>query len=482
MSTNIYEIIDSFDVTPNTNLLDVLGHSGYSLQSAIADIIDNSITAKAKNIWIEMNYNSGEPFITIIDDGIGMSLDRLKQASIIAFKNMLDERSRNDLGRFSTGLNSASASMCDRLMIQSKEINGNKNTLLLDYELMRQNGWICSVISYVSDHIHSSSGTAIVWNKLKDIAKANCQTEFFSKIAIVEKHLSHVFSDYINKNLNIIINGNKIISWDPFFSHHTKTTLILDEVIKYHNSKIGIKIYILPPSNNLSTNDQAYMRGYGLSDQQGFYIFRNNRLIKEGGWLGFDDLSISNKYDYSRIRIDIDSSLDLLFNPNFLKNEIFIPDDLLPFLKKIATKARNESRKSFNYMKAPSIVRITKTETHIPVWHSKITSDGILLSVNEDHPIIKSIVASMKEIDKNRLFKLLSKNIPIGEISRSGISKKQNTYSNLSQEMNDMYERLKEDGFSNTEIMKKMSSCEPFCLDDNYISDLIDFFESKGVL
>jgi hypothetical protein len=270
--------------------------------------------------------------------------------------------------------------------------------------------------------------------------------------------------------------------WDPFFIHNPKTTIIYDEFIEYRKSKIGVKVYILPPYNNLSADDQAYMRGYGLSDQQGFYIYRNRRLIKEGGWLGLDELSISNKYDYSRIRIDIDSSLDFLFNPNFLKNEIFIPDDLLPLLKKIAAKARNESRKSFNYMRAPSIVRAPKTEKHIPVWNCKNTSDGVIISINEDHPIIKSIIKSMKESDKNRLFKLLSKNIPIGEIGRSGLSKKQNSYTNLLQEMNDMYEKLKEDGLSNPEIMKKMSSCEPFCLDDNYISDLIDFFESKGVL
>ncbi len=482
MSFTEVEVLDSFDITPNTNLLDVLGHSGYTIQSAIADIIDNSITAKAHNIWVSMEFQDGDPTISIVDDGYGMSLDKLKQASIIAFKNMLEERSVTDLGRFSTGINSASASMCDKLFIQSKVDGDKAHTILLDYESMRQNGWICNVVNFSKDFLRSSSGTAIVWDKLKDIAKANSQIDFFNKIAAVEKHLSHVFNDYLNDGINIYVNGHLVKGWDPFFIHNPKTTIIYDEFIEYRKSKIGVKVYILPPYNNLSADDQAYMRGYGLSDQQGFYIYRNRRLIKEGGWLGLDELSISNKYDYSRIRIDIDSSLDFLFNPNFLKNEIFIPDDLLPLLKKIAAKARNESRKSFNYMRAPSIVRAPKTEKHIPVWNCKNTSDGVIISINEDHPIIKSIIKSMKESDKNRLFKLLSKNIPIGEIGRSGLSKKQNSYTNLLQEMNDMYEKLKEDGLSNPEIMKKMSSCEPFCLDDNYISDLIDFFESKGVL
>ena len=161
MSLTEIEIIDSFDITPNTNLLDVLGHSGYSIQSAIADIIDNSISAKAKSIWVDMDYNDGNPTISIVDDGQGMSFEKLKQASIIAFKNMLEERAINDLGRFSTGINSASASMCDNLYIQSKVDKDIAHTILLDYESMRQNGWILKhfptsriVENYVYGQIH----------------------------------------------------------------------------------------------------------------------------------------------------------------------------------------------------------------------------------------------------------------------------------------------------------------------------------------
>ena len=275
---------------------------------------------------------------------------------------------------------------------------------------------------------------------------------------------------------------NVVKGWDPFYIKNTKTTLIYDETTEYHGSMVKVKIYILPPFNNLSDNEQAYMKGYGLSDQQGFYIYRKNRLIKEGGWLGIEDLAISNKYDYARIRVDIDTTLDKYFEPNFLKNEIFIPDDLKDFFKKIAIKARNESRKSFNYMKAPSIIKSIKTENKIPVWNCKNSSDGLIISINEEHPIIKSLVSDLKDADKRRLFKLLSKNIPVGEIARSGVSKKQNSYSDIGKEMNDMYEKLKGDGLTDKEIMKKMTTCEPFCLSDDYISSLIEFFESKGVI
>ena len=479
------EIIESYDSTPTTNLLDVLANSGYSLQSAIADIVDNSITARAKNIWINMVYDDKNSSISIVDDGYGMTLEKMKQASVIAFENMANERSDNDLGRFSTGINSASASMCDTLIIQSKTKEEDKpNTVLVDFSDMRKNGWKSYVVQIDEDFVKTDSGTAIVWKDLKDVANAKSKKIFFDKISDVEKHISHVFNDYIQNGIVFHINNenNVVRGWDPFFTNNLKTTLIYDDEMEYHESTIGFKIFILPPYNGLSENEKAYMRGYGLSEQQGFYIYRNNRLIKEGGWLNIDDLSISNKYDYARIRIDINNKLDKYFNPNFLKSEIIIPDDLKDYLKKIANKARRESHKSFNYMKAPSIIKTIKKDNQIPVWNCKNTSDGILISINEQHPIIDSLVSSLSKKDRNRLFKLLSKNIPIGEIYRSGLSKKQNSYSDITKELDDMYDRLKEDGLTNSEIMKKMSSCEPFCLNDDYISTLIEFFEKKGVI
>ena len=477
------EIIESFEVTPNTNLLDVLGNAGYSLQAAIADIIDNSITNKAKNIWVDMHYAGDASRIIIRDDGNGMSLEKLKQASTPAFRDMNEGRDLNDLGRFSIGLNSASKSMCEHLMIQSKIAGQCSNTVSLDYEKMKCEGWKCYVINEKEDYIKNDSGTAIIWNRLKQNVLGQSKEDFYEKIAMVETHISHVFGDYIGDGLNIYIAGDNLVkAWDPFYLDNIKTSLILDRREKYKNSYVDIKVYILPPYNNLNSREQVYMRGYGLTEQQGFYIYRNKRLIKEGGWLGLGELSISNKYDYARIRIDIDNSLDKYFNPNFLKSDINIPNDLKELFYNIAVMARKESNKSFNYMKAPTLIKSVKKNNLIPVWNCKNTKDGILININEAHPIIKSLLEPLKDSDKKRLFKLLAKNIPIGEISRSGVSKEQNTYSNIEKEMNDMFDRLKEDGLSDEEIMKKMVSCEPFCLSDDYIGKLITFFGEKGVL
>lgn len=484
MKNSIESILESFSASPGTNFIDVLANSGYSLQAAIADIVDNCIPVKASEVHINMVYDGEESYISIVDNGYGMNLEQLKNASILAYKDMMDVRKVEDLGRFSTGINSASSSMCSHLLIQSiSEKDRIKNTISVDYKKIKESGvWTHDVIKCDDNYVGFESGTAIVWKNLKDIASATSKKEFYNKIEIVEKHLSHVFNDYISNGLKIFINSYEINGWDPFYKNNIKTTKIYDEVFEYHNSKISVKTYILPPYNNLNTTEQVYMKGYGLSDQQGFYIYRQNRLIKEGGWLGFEDLSIANKYDYARIRIDIPNSLDEYFKPNFLKNEIFIPDDLKEIFRKIANNARKESRNSFNYMKAPRIVKTVKEKKNIPVWNRKESSDGLLLSINENHPLIKSLCIEMSEKNRKRLFNLISTNIPIGEMNRTGVSDKQNDYSNIEMEMEDLYGQLIKDGLSNDEIMAKMSSCEPFCLSTEMISILIDFLGEKGVL
>ncbi len=477
------KVLETFDATPNTNLLDVLGNSGYSLEAAIADIIDNSIAAEASNINIYMRYKENESSISIIDDGYGMSLKKLKSASIIAFKNMLEKRKENDLGRFSTGINSASASMCSHLIIQSKTCDDKYNTISIDYDLMKEKqSWLCNVVEYDQDFINANHGTAIVWNNLKEIASAENKIDFYRKADKVEKHISHVFNDYIMNGVNIFLNGNKIAGWDPFFETNPKTSVVRNEIKEYHGEKISVKIYILPPYNNLNSNEQNYMRGNGLSEQQGFYIYRRDRLIKEGGWLGLEDFTISNKYDYARIRVDIDITLDKYFKPNFLKNELFIPDDLKDYFSSVAKIARNESRKNYNYMKVPAVIKSPKINGNIPVWAIKNTFQGILISVNPEHPIINYLCKDMPVGNRNKLFKLLSNNIPIGEIQRSGVSNEQTKYYNMIGEITDLYEQLKNENMEDKDILVKMASCEPFCTNQEYISELIDFFSNKGVI
>ena len=106
---------------PNAaSLMQSLRAFGYDVSTAVADLIDNSITAEASAISICFEWNDGEPWISIADDGYGMTENELSEAMKTGSKNPLDERAPNDLGRFGLGLKTASFSQCKRLTVASK--------------------------------------------------------------------------------------------------------------------------------------------------------------------------------------------------------------------------------------------------------------------------------------------------------------------------------------------------------------------------
>ena len=104
-----------------------------------------------------------------------------------------------------------------------------------------------------------------------------------------------------------------------------------------------------------------------------------------------------------------------------------------------------------------------------------------LLNINDEHPIIKAICKKLSEPEKRKLFNIISKNIPLSEISRSGLSSKQNEFVDLTEVMEDMYNQLRNDGCKDEVILEKMAKCEPFCLSDENLSTLLDFLNKKGI-
>ena len=120
VSTKYSETINVIPVVPSTNLLSVLAQAGYSLPSAIADLLDNSIFKGAHNITIDFERKGEESEVIISDDGLGMDRDGLIEALTLAPHSMEEERDFNDLGRFGVGMKTASFSFCKTLRVESK--------------------------------------------------------------------------------------------------------------------------------------------------------------------------------------------------------------------------------------------------------------------------------------------------------------------------------------------------------------------------
>ena len=179
------------NLPPNpSSFIESVRFFGYSMETAVADIIDNSITAKAKKIDIRFAWDSGNPWLAIIDDGYVMTEDKLVIAMQLGSKNPKLERTRDDLGRFGIGLKTASLSQCRHLSVISKK---NACVTGYDYDLDNfnnvENGkWSVGIIeddditdnpilsSLFNEHLEQSdSGTIVLWEILDRIEERSGQ-------------------------------------------------------------------------------------------------------------------------------------------------------------------------------------------------------------------------------------------------------------------------------------------------------------------
>lgn len=145
---------------------------GYSIESAIADVIDNSIAAKASKIDIDFFPLDGA-YISILDNGKGMDENELVKAMQYGSRNPLDKRSSLDLGRYGLGMKTASLSQCRVLTVISKQndivvgaqwnlnhVNEAQSWSLIildEQEIKSKNNW-----EKLADYRH---GTLVIWEE-----------------------------------------------------------------------------------------------------------------------------------------------------------------------------------------------------------------------------------------------------------------------------------------------------------------------------
>lgn len=467
-------------IEPSTNILDVLSKSGYSLSSAICDVIDNSITAGASSIKVYIKLLDDKPYVAVIDNGNGMNEQKLEEAATLAYKNVAEERKSNDLGRYSMGLKSASMSFCNTLTIVSKSNNSEVNSVIIDFDAIRKNNvWNASIYNYnVSEFSIDEKGTIVLWNNLNDYLNDIIKTnEVYEEIDKVARSIGHTYNDFItNHEVSVVLNEHIIIGWDPFFTSNSKTMIIDEQKVQYKNSLIHVKSYILPVLEELSHIEKDYMVGKGLREQQGFYVYRNKRLISEGGWLELKDLKVDPKCDYARIRIDIMPELDKYFNVSFMKNSITLPLELHKKFIKIAQTARTSSRKNYNYVKNPELYKPRVKDREVPIWFEINTNKGIALSINKDHPLIIELVKGMKKPKINQLLQLISKSIPVGLIQSKYYVKDDMKNKDLMNLMSIVFQKFYREGKTISEIKSIMANHDPF---SHNLDVLSDYFEGE---
>ncbi len=394
------------------SLIESLRDIGYSFESAVADIIDNSITANAKNI--KMYFDIKEDFLSlaILDDGIGMDKDTLIEAMRPGSQNPLDRREKNDLGRFGLGLKTASFSQCRKLTVVSSQ-NNTKTAAVWDLDYVsEQDDWSLQLPEkeeidsmYMVDHL-KTNGTLVIWEKtdriVDDTVTDKVENIVYERIEDLQKHLEMVFHRYLAERdkISIFINDVELKPFDPFFTSHPATDEMQEEVISVNGEKVYIQPYLLPHYTRVSAKDYEYYAGTGgYLKNQGFYVYRNRRLLVSGTW--FRLIPQSEMYKLARIKIDLPNSLDHLWKIDVKKSHASPPAIIRNRLKKIIEKIAGASTRVYKSRGA----RLTKSD--IAFWERHSARGEIRYTINKGHPVIDTFVKALGKEQKYEFFEIL---------------------------------------------------------------------------
>lgn len=381
---------ESEKIPPAKSLIYGLRCIGYNFSSALADIIDNSISAFAKNIKIISNPDV-DPYLVIFDDGIGMNENELDNAMTLGSNRDYRPDSNIELGRFGLGLKSASFSQCLRVTVASKK-NNKINAMRYDLEKIQiKNKWILDVLN--TDEINNipeidllsnvNSGTIVLWqnfDKINEEAKSFTES-FINVIGNAKKHIELIFHRFYDE-INFEFNGHKIEKRDPFLSNYSSTQIGRKQKIFIDNKKILVVPFVLPYANSL-TMEQKNLLGNPKSiyDEQGFYIYRNKRLIIWGSWLHMNVRSEFNKL--ARVRVDIPSSLDSIWMLDVKKSSAKIPDKIKEQLRISLNDSISRSKREVRYPGKK------ESEAVYPLWHRiDLHSGNVRYEINrQDNPL-----------------------------------------------------------------------------------------------
>ena len=432
------KITENFeDCTPRADsLIHSLRALGYELGMAIADLIDNSIFAGSELIEILFEWNDGDPRISILDDGKGMSEQELLNAMKFGSSSPLETRDPNDLGRFGLGLKTASLSQCKQLTVATKSPGNPLSIRYWDLDHVEKvKKWEIgknpdlSVQKLIEPLSERAKGTIVIWKKLDKYFDHNKETDdgeniFNTKFVDVKKYLEMVFHQLLeNEEFNIKVGTLFCQPWDPFLTSNTFTRPLSSE--KYEDSKVTITPYFLPHISKRTKSENENGGGpLGWNAQQGFYLYRNRRMIVSGGYLGLD-LKADEHYKLARIKIEITNDMILLSfidnDGNVCKADAIPPERLKNELLRIARATRNEASEVY---RARTYVKKDNKKTIIErVWLKRIKDEKIFYKINKNHPVLKDILEKIKVEEKiiNNLFSLIETTVPHHLIVLDGI-------------------------------------------------------------
>ena len=436
---------------------------GYELGSAIADIVDNSISAGAKNIWISYDWNQADSSISITDDGRGMSQDELKIAMKIGGKKASQERGEEDLGRFGLGLKTASFSQGKILTVKTKRSNRNSHVRTWDLDYVEENGWKLSKLppkgieKCLLKLDSLETGTVVVWKKIDRVVEIEDDRDvFYHKMNHLKEHLGMVFHRFISagpNSLNIFLGKEKIEAWDPFLKSSKFTLKLEESFLHVGKGTVHVKPYVIPAKDNRKKDNIAENTAEGPDGwdaHQGFFIYRNRRMIVAGGYLDFEGIKVHQNYSLARIQVDIPNSMDSEWKLDIRKEVAIPPDSIRKNLINIVKVTRTRASKVY-ISRIPGKGRKINTKNEQPVWDRRLKKGKIGYSINKNNPVIKDCIENIKakpEVIK-KMFHAIESTVPARMIIQDDAEISDYYQDNISTSLKDPPKELIQDCIKN---------------------------------
>ena len=339
-----------YEVIPSARrLITSLRDMGYDFAAAVADVIDNSVEARATRIAVHVDFSGDDSSVQISDNGTGMTPAQLREALRYGAEREYDG---NALGKFGLGLKTASMSQCQRLTVASRSSTGRADICALSWDLdhvMDTDRWEIIEVPKSAQPpelrkpLLEGTGTVVLWERLDRILGYKHPYGEMAKKRLsamcreLEAHLGMVFHRFITgesvtRKIRLTLNGNTIKPWDPF-ARNERATRTLEPVTLHHDhdgvfGDIVVQPFVLPHQEDFSS-PQAHVDAGGperWNKQQGFYIYRANRMIQSGGWSNLRTLDEHTKL--ARVAISFKPALDEAFRINVAKMRVQLPQQL----------------------------------------------------------------------------------------------------------------------------------------------------------
>lgn len=390
-------------------LVESLRSMGYTPPTALADLVDNSIAAKAKNIHILVAPDGGSTsggHVSVEDDGDGLSASDLRQCMRWGCDGPDKVRRADDLGRFGLGMKTASISMGKVLTVATRSKAGSKLSILrwdLDH-VVKTNKWFPQdgpdkVSKPIIDQSmlgksRDAIGTIVVITSLdrfgiKGKLAAETNRNESQVLAKIRNHVGMVFHRFMQEGLTIRLGASAITAWDPFEGSTRRD----EETF----GNVKVTPHVMHHHSRLTTAEFDRMGGPGgWNAHQGFLIYRARRLIVPGGWLRLFPGGESVRL--ARIRIELPNDVDALWGLNVMKSSVTPPSWMIADLTRIAEATRRDAAVPFRFRGDQQAPAAEGDGGGAPAfWNQEARADDVRFKINRGHPVVQSLKNSVRE-------------------------------------------------------------------------------------